>query len=242
MPTMPRPERQRTWERRDSVRRTTAQRGYGGRWQRARLIYLKRHPLCVMCLPSRVVPAVEIDHIRPHSGDPALMWDQENWQPLCKPCHSRKTAAETGVAAILPRFITRLRKPLTVVCGPPAAGKSTHVATHKGQLDLVLDLDELAVTAGFNTSRQGQRSKGEIAVLIRKRNDLLCAFADGRTSHPRGWLIATAGSYKQRKFWHDLGADVIIVDPGKAECRRRVLLEPGEGSRAARLSAIDAWH
>lgn len=27
------------------------------------------------------------DHIEPHRGDPALFWDDENVQTLCKPCH-----------------------------------------------------------------------------------------------------------------------------------------------------------
>ena len=40
--------------------------------------------------------AREVDHIEPHKGDDTLFWDQDNWQPLCKPCHSRKTATEDG--------------------------------------------------------------------------------------------------------------------------------------------------
>ena len=28
-----------------------------------------------------------VDHITPHNGDPALIWDQDNWQTLCKRCH-----------------------------------------------------------------------------------------------------------------------------------------------------------
>jgi 5-methylcytosine-specific restriction protein A len=36
-------------------------------------------------------PAVIVDHIQPHRGDPGLFWAQSNWQSLCKPCHDRKT-------------------------------------------------------------------------------------------------------------------------------------------------------
>nr|WP_292832122.1 HNH endonuclease signature motif containing protein [Mesorhizobium sp.] len=25
-----------------------------------------------------------------------LFWDRSNWQPLCKPCHDRKTATSDG--------------------------------------------------------------------------------------------------------------------------------------------------
>ena len=35
-----------------------------------------------------------VDHIVPHRGDSNLFWDRNNWQPLCKPCHDRKTGRE----------------------------------------------------------------------------------------------------------------------------------------------------
>jgi 5-methylcytosine-specific restriction protein A len=68
-------------------KRKTAERGYGGRWQRARLAYLTRHPLCVMCQP-RIVLATVVDHKVPHKGDVMLFWDESNWQPLCASHHN----------------------------------------------------------------------------------------------------------------------------------------------------------
>ncbi|WP_338100978.1 hypothetical protein [Roseovarius nubinhibens] len=32
--------------------------------------------------------------MEPHRGDRAKFFDRTNWQALCKPCHSRKTARE----------------------------------------------------------------------------------------------------------------------------------------------------
>lgn len=66
-----------------------------GRWRHARLRFLAAHPLCADCADlGLVVAAAEVDHIVPHRGDARLMWDRANWQALCKPCHSRKTARE----------------------------------------------------------------------------------------------------------------------------------------------------
>lgn len=78
---------------------TTAQRGYGGKWQRARLAYLAKHPLCRMCEALGVVTAANVvDHIIDHRGDSTLFWDSKgNWQALCASCHSVKTAAEGGI-------------------------------------------------------------------------------------------------------------------------------------------------
>ncbi|WP_091910557.1 HNH endonuclease signature motif containing protein [Chitinasiproducens palmae] len=87
---------------------TTAQRGYGSRWQTARAAYLKAHPFCVYCLrdyrlaatdeadvilecAARGLPlpyATVLDHRVPHRGDQRLFWDRSNWQPLCARHHS----------------------------------------------------------------------------------------------------------------------------------------------------------
>lgn len=77
---------------------TTAQRGYGGRWQRERRRFLDANPLCVMCSKEhRVTAATVVDHIKPHKGNPELMWDQANWQSLCAPHHnSDKQSIDKG--------------------------------------------------------------------------------------------------------------------------------------------------
>lgn len=83
-------------------RTSSAQRGYGHKWQKARDSFLRANPLCVLCsTPSRPVAATVVDHKTPPklaeakaAGDPvqlraaqALFWDRDNWQPLCKHCH-----------------------------------------------------------------------------------------------------------------------------------------------------------
>ena len=75
--------------------RSASSRGYDWRWQKARKAFLLAHPLCEECKKQgRYVAATDVDHIVPHRGDPALFWDQGNWQALCHSCHSRKTAME----------------------------------------------------------------------------------------------------------------------------------------------------
>ena len=43
---------------------------------------------------GKYTQATAVDHIVPHRGDSKLFWDRNNWQPLCKPCHDRKTGRE----------------------------------------------------------------------------------------------------------------------------------------------------
>jgi 5-methylcytosine-specific restriction protein A len=74
---------------------TTAQRGYGYRWQKARERFLRINPLCVYCeRAGRVEIAGVVDHKTPHRGDPELFWNESNWQSLCKPCHDGAKARE----------------------------------------------------------------------------------------------------------------------------------------------------
>lgn len=81
----------------DQRRGTSAQRGYGYKWQQARDGYLQAHPLCIKHESrGEVVAATVVDHVKPHRGDMTLFWDSSNWQPLCKPCHDAKTAREDG--------------------------------------------------------------------------------------------------------------------------------------------------
>ncbi|WP_454917288.1 HNH endonuclease [Xanthobacter sediminis] len=77
----------------DKRRPNARERGYTTAWDKARAEFKKAHPTCARCgAPTEVV-----DHITPHRGDKALMWDRKNWQPLCGPCHNRwKQATERG--------------------------------------------------------------------------------------------------------------------------------------------------
>ncbi|EGT0677694.1 MULTISPECIES: HNH endonuclease [Citrobacter] len=89
---------------------------YGSKWDRERLIFLRAHPLCVMCHEQGIVTAATVvDHIIPHklkealrSGDgqaiakaQKLFWSRKNWQGLCKQHHdSTKQRMEKRGAVI----------------------------------------------------------------------------------------------------------------------------------------------
>lgn len=78
---------------------SSAERGYDSRWRKAREIFLRSNPLCVMCeVEGRAEAATVVDHITPHKGDQALFWDQSNWQPLCKLHHDsdKKVLEQSG--------------------------------------------------------------------------------------------------------------------------------------------------
>lgn len=85
--------RRTTSAEQERQRGSAAKRGYGRRWQKIRLMKLRRDPLCEDHLErGEIVEATEVDHVDGDVGNVA--W--ENLRSLCKPCHSRKTVRENG--------------------------------------------------------------------------------------------------------------------------------------------------
>jgi len=94
VPTKPPPYLARPRQKRQDNRRGSRhERGYTSKWDRARLVWLRQHPLCAICEKEGLVtPATVVDHVVPHRGDMEAFWDAEhNWQSLCKRCHDMKT-------------------------------------------------------------------------------------------------------------------------------------------------------
>ena len=76
-------------------RPSSAKRGYNSKWRKVRAAYLRKHPLCVKCMADgQYVEATVVDHKQAHRNNPALMWDENNFQSLCKSCHDKKTGNE----------------------------------------------------------------------------------------------------------------------------------------------------
>lgn len=71
---------------------------YTYRWEKRSKDFLRRNPLCRMCIDKGQVKQAEVvDHIEPHGAgqDQEKFWDENNWQSLCKQCHdSRKQSQE----------------------------------------------------------------------------------------------------------------------------------------------------
>lgn len=92
-------ERQQTEQvaRYNRSRGSAAAQGYDARWQRARLAYLRRHPLCEKCAAAgRTAPATLVHHINPIKDGGARL-DIRNLQALCNACHEKIHGPERWV-------------------------------------------------------------------------------------------------------------------------------------------------
>jgi 5-methylcytosine-specific restriction endonuclease McrA len=95
MPTQPpvfRPPHARSRQQQvreyEARRGNERQRGYTKALRNAMAHHKRSHPLCVGCQAIGRVTAAEVtDHVIPARGDHALLWDQGNWQSVCRRHH-----------------------------------------------------------------------------------------------------------------------------------------------------------
>ena len=110
------------------------------RWKRFRKSFLFDNPRCIMCLAmGRQESATEVDHVIPWGGNHELFWNNE-FNALCKSCHSEKTYYETVKSGLLPNNIRVGSKDVTFLIGSPCSGKTTWA---KKQGKKVIDLDDI---------------------------------------------------------------------------------------------------
>ena len=186
------------------------------------------------------------DHIieRKDGGSP---YDLNNGQCLCAVHHERKTFQAKQLRSdlwsgsftqpCLPRPNCRVK----LVCGPPAAGKSTFVRSHAGVDDIVIDLDMIAKEQGYGRNRPDHAFHS----LLRKRNDRLAALA---TEQPErtAWVILSAPTVKLRRWWCEvlgvLDGDMVLLLPSRTELHHRVMNDPDRKDVIdEHLLWIDKW-
>lgn len=239
------------------------------RWKRLRLrVFLRDLYTCQRAECGRLIgdtSQLVADHKEPHRGDAVLFWEEDNIQTLCAPCHNRFKQSQERADRIgglpsgsrhaspgrmaRPDWFRRVHVPLTVVCGPPGAGKSTYVRHHAGPDDRIICFDEIATQLIGRTGpmrTQAALSVDQIADILRVRNEALGDLmrVKAKAICPAAWLILTEPKAEHRTWWAEtLGARIVVMPTPAALCRERIAHDAangdirGEGAR--RL--IDEW-
>lgn len=130
---------------------------------------------------------------------------------------------------------------LTVVTGPPCSGKTSWIAARRRPGDVVVDADALAVALGASGSHVCSRAQQAAARLAR-------AAVIGHVLREGGWaarwdagvyVIHTTLARADTARYSEAGARVVLLDPGRAECRRRA---SADGRPRFTYAAIDSWY
>lgn len=194
------------------------------------------------------------DH-RVEISDGGATLDPANIELLCAACHNRKTAEARGARAgrpatgpmAHPDWFRKVHVPLTIVCGPPGAGKSTWVRERARPGDLVVSFDEIALRL-FGVTRlgleHGDRAVGDV---LRERNERLGDLMRGsaRKRWPHAWLIVLEPERSWRQWWQDRlePARIVVLETPADECRRRIAADAasGDARTAGAVAEVDRW-
>ena len=192
----------------DAVKRTVEQRGYSTAigadgWPVDRA----HHPCYASVRPAPHKNPIKIPR-REHYDD-----DDDDDRP------------KRGFRYGLPANIKPSRIPVTLVCGPPAAGKSTWVKERATHGDTIIDLDDCKVMAG------GRRWDTDPEVRARAlyfRDQMLHSLFVRKTG--RAFVIVGAPTERERSAWRQaLGVrldDVVILNTPEDVCISRLRADP----------------
>jgi hypothetical protein len=216
-------------------RGTRSERGYTNDWFRARHVFLQDHPLCAYCdAEGRATPADVVDHVIPHRGDQDLFWDRRNWQALCKTHHDQKSRAERSSGLLYPQGLRPSAIPLTIVAGPPGAGKTTYA---QQIADRVIDLD--LIVAGL-AGEMYPEDRRYLPAALERRNSALMGLA--RATKGEAAFVICAPSFVERRWWKEsLGGKVIVLDTALDVCIRRIEADERRLDRGAHIARARRW-
>jgi hypothetical protein len=181
---------------------------------------------CWLKLPGCIGVATTKDHVTPHAhgGEDTL----ENYRPACRPCNSkRQDRVRTGYGASV-----------VVVCGPPAAGKSTYVAEHAKHGDVTIDLDRLAravMATEPDATHEYPDHVRHVAIAARKSAIRTATRLRERVTV---WLIHALPTPEDLAEYRGMGWQLVTIDPGREVVEQRARTMRPE----AMMRHVDSWY
>lgn len=181
--------------------------------------------MCWLQLPGCTRLATTKDHVTPvaQGGDDSL----DNLRPACATCNSkRRDLSISGTGGIN----------VTIITGPPAAGKTTYALEHAKRDDVLIDLDRLAAALmpiTDDAAHDYPQHIRNIAIGARK------AAMDRalRTRHRCNvWIIHAVPTIPQLQQYARLRYRIHTIDPGRAITEQRAAKQrPGHAHNGIAL-------
>lgn len=256
-----RPEQRRGYER--ERREDQSWRNWYKRkvWISLRAGQLAREPLCENCLirEDLITAADTVHHREPHRGEWTKFIDPENLASVCKGCHDGEISRgersgwtdrgwQVDGHTIPPRVVQPMelqpsRVPLTMVCGPPGAGKSTYINAHRSEADILIDIDVILSDLSGDTTRTQERRDKYLKDAFIERNRRLAGLSQ-ETRPIAAWFIIGAPQPSAREVWvkQIKPSAVVVFETPLQACRQRILAEQSRTPTASSMiNGASTW-
>ena len=133
---------------------------------------------------------------------------------------------------------------ITVIVGPPCAGKTTYTEAHMKPGDVRLDFDALiAAIGGPKATRHTQGMLQQITFAAREsifRNVTGALWRRG-SAGVDAWMIHSAIDAQRIDAYLAAGARFLLIDPGEDECMSRARARDGDSAKDT-IAAIQRWY
>ena len=131
---------------------------------------------------------------------------------------------------------------LTVLMGPPGAGKSTYAAENRKPGDAVIDFDVIAQALGSTADHDAPPTVGKLTFAARQAAiarafDSLTGVKDELPGDV--WLLAVDVNDETRADWGAKGAEFVTLDPGKDVVLERLR---ADGRPQSSIDAAEEWY
>jgi len=181
---------------------------------------------CVRC----GLEATLVDHIIPSEDDWEDRLNIDNLESLCQRCHNLKTKREW----LKKHKGVRRTMNIHIVIGYPASGKSTFVARHMTDNDLIYDYDLL--TSSLDGSMLNVLRTNDVQAnneLVHKHNidvndyvqsfyELILRKLKSEQTFNNVWLIMTKPDERLLTLFATYNIDWLMLDTTKDECIKRL--------------------
>lgn len=218
----------------DRERGSAASRGYGRNWQALREMILSAEPLCRECAKQGlVIVATEVDHIIPkkQGGEDS----EDNLQPLCHSCHSRKTMRETQLKVKSSGPTVKA----TIITGPPGAGKTTWVKDKAHWGDLIVDMD--ALYAALSGLPWYQKPDALLPFVAEARDAVLNRLTLGADIR-HAWIITSeADASRLLAMKARYNAKLFILQVSANECIQRIRQDERRKDTSGWAELVNGW-
>lgn len=206
------------------------------------------HPTCSVAGCGEL--ASDVDHVMTIALQPGLRLDPANLRSFCHSHHSQRTAREQSFGRAAqpergsrhPSWLRPAVVPLVVVCGPPAAGKSQHIAERTAADHLVLDIADITARVSGFPIYAAPSSWSDAALRWRNSRLALLSYVH---RWPCAWVVVSEPRAHWRRWWREhVGAStVVVLETDEATCIERIESDDrrSPAARSIHVEAVRRW-